>query len=129
MKRLAPLLLCGADPHRAAMRLGLPWLALLLAGCGSLDLWPFGESTAPPAERKPENAAEYRCDQARRFYVRNLQDGALWLILPDRQIRLERSSGAAGGRYGAGRVVLELSGDTAALADPPLTYSGCKRAG
>jgi membrane-bound inhibitor of C-type lysozyme len=102
-------------------------LALLLAGCGGVSLWPFGGSGGgTELSRAPKNATEYRCDGGRSFWVRNLEDGAVWLIAPDREIRLARA--AAAGRYSAGRVVLELSGDEASLADPPASFSGCKRA-
>ncbi len=103
-------------------------LALLLAGgCGGIDLWPFGESESSEQSRKPQNAAEYRCDGGRAFFVRNLEGGAVWLIAPDREIRLDKLPGE--GRYGVGRVLLEISGSAATLADPPAQFSGCKRAG
>jgi hypothetical protein len=104
-------------------------LAVLhLAGCGtsSLSLPYFGEPTGQERDRRPANATEYRCDGNRRFYVRSLDAGALWLIAPDREIRLEK---LAEGRWGVGRVVLEMSGNDAQLTDPPATFTGCKRAG
>jgi membrane-bound inhibitor of C-type lysozyme len=104
----------------------LPLLfALMLAGCGSVNLWPFG-GRGTELSRTPPNATEYRCESGRGFWVRNLEDGAVWLIAPDREIRLAKAGAA--GRYSAARVVLEISGDEAALTDPPVTFSGCKRA-
>jgi len=100
-------------------------VALLLAGCGGVSLWPFG-SGGTELSRAPANATEYRCDGGRAFWVRNLEDGAVWLIAPDREIRLAKAGAA--GRYSTGRVVLELSGEQAALTDPPASFSGCKRA-
>lgn len=103
-------------------------LALLLAGCESVNvgkLWPFGEG-ATEVSRKPANAAEYLCDGNRRFYVRPLEGGAVWLIAPDREIRLEKLAGE--GRYGVGRVELELGGQGATLTDPPgAPFTGCKK--
>jgi hypothetical protein len=99
--------------------------ALTLAGCGGASLWPFGTSEKEQS-RKPANATEYRCADARTFYVRNLDGGAVWLIAPDREIRLDRQ---ADGRYGAGRVLLEIGGDGATLTDPPAVFMNCKRAG
>lgn len=104
--------------------LALPFA--LLAGCGGINLWPFGESGATELSRKPANAAEYRCDGGRGFFVRNLEDGAVWLIAPDREIRLPRLG--QGTSYGVGRIVLQLDGQNAALADPPANFTGCKRA-
>jgi hypothetical protein len=98
--------------------------ALFLAGCGGVSLWPFGGGGAE-LSRTPANATEYRCEGGRGFWVRNLDDGAVWLIAPDREIRLVKAGAA--GRYTAGRVVLELSGEDASLADPPASFSGCKR--
>jgi hypothetical protein len=61
--------------------------------------------------------------------VRTVDAGAVWLIAPDREIRLEKLPGAESGRYGVGKVLLEISGDNAALLDPPTQFAGCKRAG
>ena len=99
-------------------------LALTLAGCGSVSLWPFGESENEKS-RRPANATEYRCADAKAFFVRQLDGGAVWLIAPDREIRLDKQ---ADGRYGVGRVLLEISGDGATLTDPPAVFAGCKRA-
>lgn len=118
--------------YRNGMRLRAPGLALLavaLAGCGTVDvnLWPFGESgPAEIARSGPVNAAEYRCADGKRFHVRMLESGDVWLFAPDRGIRLERVS-TAQGRYAVGKVTLELSGDTATLIDPPATYADCKK--
>jgi len=105
-------------------------LSLLLAGGCSSDsvssLWPFGDSDTPEASRKPANATEYRCDGGKGFYVRSLDAGAVWLIAPDREIRLDK---LPDGRYGVGRVALEIDADRAQLSDPPALFSNCKRAG
>jgi hypothetical protein len=101
-------------------------LLLLLSGCSSVSLWPFGESETKEHSRKPANATEYRCADAKGFYVRNLEGGAVWLIAPDREIRLDKQ---ADGRYGVGKVELDISGDGATLTDPPSVFMNCKRAG
>ena len=100
----------------------------LLPGCsgGSVNLWPFGEPRAVESDRKPANATEYQCPGSRPIYVRNLDDGAVWLIAPDREIRLEKS--ATAGAYTAGKVRLEISPQGATLFDPPAQFIGCKRA-
>jgi hypothetical protein len=101
---------------------------VLVAGCStpSLSLPYFGEPRGEERDRRPANATEYGCEGNRKFYVRNLDGGAVWLIAPDREIRLEKLSE---GRWGVGRVVLELSGSEARLTDPPAQFAGCKRAG
>ena len=103
-------------------------LAALLPGCGSVSVWPFGESGSKEISRKPADATEYRCVGGKTFYVRNLDGNAVWLIAPDREIRLEKPAGAAGMTYAAGKVRLEISAGDATLADPPAQFVGCKRA-
>jgi len=112
--------------HPAAAAL-LALAPILLAGCGGFSLWPFGEGGGTELSRKPANAAEYRCESGKGFFVRDLDAGAVWLIAPDREIRLDKLPGAETGRYGAGKVVLEISGQNAALLDPPTQFAGCKR--
>ena len=99
---------------------------LLLAGCGGVSLWPFGEPQAREADRKPANATEYRCDGGKVFYVRGLDADSVWLIAPDREIRLARQGE---GRWGVGRVLLETGAEGAMLTDPPAQFANCKRAG
>jgi hypothetical protein len=105
--------------------LGILFCALTLGGCGGISLWPFGEGGASEISRKPANSAEYRCDGGRVFYVRNIDGGAVWLYAPDREIRLEKK---AEGRWGVGRVELEMTGQAATLIDPPGQFTGCKKA-
>jgi hypothetical protein len=62
------------------------------------------------------------------FYVRSLDANAVWLIAPDREIRLDKPAGATGMTYVAGRVRLEITGEDATLVDPPAQFAGCKRA-
>jgi len=104
------------------------FLAVLLAGCGSISVWPFGESGSKEISRKPADATEYRCVGGKAFYVRNLDGNAVWLIAPDREIRLEKPAGAAGMTYAAGKVRLEINAGDATLVDPPAQFVGCKRA-
>jgi hypothetical protein len=103
-------------------------LCALLSGCGGASLWPFGSSGASEASRKPANAAEYQCDNRQVFYVRTLDASAVWLIAPDREIRLEKSTGAGEVVYTAGKVRLEITEKNATLLDPPAQFLGCKRA-
>ena len=60
------------------------------------------------------------------MYVRQLEGGAVWLIAPDREIRLDKK---AEGRYGFGRVELDIDKDRLDLIDPPTNRVNCKRAG
>jgi len=114
--------------NRCARSAALALVPFLLAGCGGFSVWPFGDSRSTEASRKPADATEYRCDGAKGFFVRPLDAGAVWLIAPDREIRLTKTRDVQGARYVAGRVVLEITGETATLLDPPANFSGCKRA-
>ncbi len=104
------------------------FLASMLGGCGGINLWPFGESGSTEVSRKPANATEYRCEAGKVFYVRNLDAGAVWLIAPDREIRLEKAAGSTDMVYATGKVRLEITAPTATLLDPPAQFLGCKRA-
>lgn len=98
----------------------------LLAACGDMKpkIWPFADSGPRERARDPANAREYACAGDKRFYIRSLEGGALWLILPEREVRLE---GLGGTRYGKGSLVLELGADGASLVDgAATTYAGCK---
>lgn len=103
---------------------------LLITGCGSINVWPFGESKLASVSRGPENATEYRCAGGKTFYVRYLDAGkAAWVILPDRQVRLDKATAAGDGRYTNGIAVLKIAADGAELTDGPVAYAACKSAG
>lgn len=102
----------------------------LLSGCGDMKIkvWPFGGDTAiQERSRRPANATEYQCAGGKRIYLRTLDGGnAVWLILPERELRLDRI-GAEGSRYGKGAMVLQLAGNDATLNDGAATpVTGCK---
>jgi hypothetical protein len=112
-----------------AWRPALLCLGLALAGCGDVKLWPFGGG---PTElsRAPADATAYRCEGGRQLYVRLLEGGAAaWVILPEREIRLEReSAGATNYAYRSTR--LEISGSEATLFERnAVTLGGCKSGG
>lgn len=102
-------------------------LALLLSGCGSMSVWPFGDDK-PKARSGPENATEYQCEGNKHFYVRYLENGNLaWLIYPDREVALNKSASGSGARYTNGTAVLEVNGSEASLKDGASTvFNGCK---
>lgn len=103
-------------------------MALLsLSACSSVsNLWPFGGEKYQDRSKAPPNSTAYQCAGGKRFYVRNLEDGAaVWLILPDREVRLDK---AGASRYSNGVAVLELSGGAANLSEGPATLKDCKAA-
>lgn len=98
--------------------------ALALAGCGSLDVLPFGDEKLTERPRGPANAAEFVCAGGKRFHVRYLDGDAAWLILPEREVRLDKGAGA--GRYGNGITTLAVDAGTATLTDRGTTLTDCK---
>jgi len=115
-------------PTRADLKGAAVLLTALLAGCGGINLWPFGEPGSTELSRKPSNATEYVCEGGKVFYVRALEAGAVWLIAPDREIRLEKTADSTAMAYGAGKVRLEIGAQNATLLDPPAQFLGCRRA-
>lgn len=108
---------------------GLVGIALLLAGCGDINVKkyiPFTSDAPQERSRTPANAAEYQCAGGKRFYVRTLEGGAsVWLILPEREVRLDKLD--SGSRYSNGIAVLELNGNEATLKDGAAApFTGCK---
>ena len=105
-------------------------LALLLAGCGSVRMWPFGEPDTGRAV-VPENAVQYRCAAGRSFWLRMLPGGDAWVILPEREFRLDKSANNPR-RFSAGTTTLDLGADAAAeaaLSDgTPQGMSSCRPA-
>jgi len=100
---------------------------LLLSACSTPDIkiWPFGGDKAVERSRIPANATEYQCAAGKRFYVRQLDGGnSVWLILPEREVRLDKSGTA--NRYSNGIAMLELNGAEAKLTDGTVTYANCK---
>ena len=121
-----------APPRRAPRLLRhIPALCLtiLASGCGGFNpvsLWPFGEGSQGREPGPPPNAVVYRCDANRSFYLRMLDNGAAWVILPEREFRLDKTAGAEG-RFGNGVAVLEIKAEVATLSDGPAqSYTGCR---
>ncbi|MCM2290143.1 MAG: MliC family protein [Sulfuritalea sp.] len=107
-------------------------VAVMLAGCGDINVkkyLPFGgDSTIQERPRTPANAVEYQCAGNKRFFLRTLEGGAaVWLILPERELRLDRLGAGEGTRYSKGNTVLELGGAEATLTDGATpSFTGCK---
>jgi hypothetical protein len=111
---------------------GVAGVALLLAACGEVNVrkyLPFGGDTATPERsRTPPNSIEYQCTGGKRFHLRTLDGGAaVWLILPEREVRLERFGST--GHYGKGNTVLELNGAAAVKDGATTIFADCKTGG
>ena len=99
-------------------------LAAALSGCGGGASALFFGGDAPEISRKPPNSTEYRCDGGAVLYLRRQGNDSVWLIAPDREIRLDKKPS---GRYAFGRVELDIDGDRIDLIDPPVNQVNCKR--
>ena len=103
-------------------------LSLLVAGCESMGIASLLGEKNLERSRVPANSITYQCQGGKRFYLRYLDNGAAaWVILPEREFRLDRVSADAGTRYGNGKAVLTVNGDEIALSDgPTVSYAACK---
>ena len=103
-------------------------LSTLLAGCGSMKIWPFGEDEVKELPGQPPNSTAYECEGGKKFYVRMLDQGnTAWLILPLREVGLAKTESASGVRYSNGISTLHLKGEEAILEESPDNlYKSCK---
>ena len=119
--------------HRIKHSAALACATLLLAACSSvsLDALPFGGVKEQDTSRAPAGATAYQCEGGKRLYVRYLDNGsAAWVILPEREFRLNKTDSAAGTRYSNGSATLEVDAGAAKLADgSSVTHAGCKPSG
>lgn len=106
----------------------IPVVSLLLGGCADMSIPSLLGEKNLERSRVPVNSVTYQCEGNKRFYLRYLDNGAAaWVILPEREFRLDKVSADSGTRYGNGKAVLTVNGDEAALSDgPTINYAGCK---
>lgn len=118
--------------HRIARIAALTVAAstLLLGACSSVsvDLWPFGGGKELDLSRAPAGATAYACEGGRRLFVRYLDNGAAaWVILPEREFRLNKVTPGGGPRYSNGSATLDVKDNEATLFDGAKpTHAGCK---
>jgi membrane-bound inhibitor of C-type lysozyme len=109
----------------------LPAFALfstLLAGCESMSMPSLFGGGAVERSRVPPNSTAYQCTGGKRLYIRYIDNGAAaWVILPEREFRLDKVAGEGGARYSSGNAVLTVNGDEVNLSDgPAVSYAACK---
>ena len=100
---------------------------LLLGGCADMSIPSLLGEKNLERSRVPANSITYQCQGGKRFYLRYLDSGAAaWVILPEREFRLDRVAGDGGTRYGNGKAVLTVNGEEVALSDgPTVSYAAC----
>jgi membrane-bound inhibitor of C-type lysozyme len=102
--------------------------AVMLAGCsGGWLPWSSssGESGVP---RTPPGAKAYACEGGKRLLVRFESDAkSAWVIYPDREFRLDRTTSASGERYSNGSTTLATKDDEATLDESGgVQFARCK---
>lgn len=103
-------------------------LAVFAAGCGTVEkLWSGG-----PAERSrvPAGVTEFVCDGNRILRVRfESGEKSAWVVLPEREFRLDAVPGGPAGRYSNGRNTLNATTTAASLEEGSnVAFANCKRA-
>ncbi len=114
-----------------ASALALVCATALLCACSSVNQWLFGGAQEQDLSRAPPGATAYQCEASKRFFVRYLDGGAsAWVILPDREFRLNKVDSATGARYSNGASTLETSAGVTTLRDSAtVTHANCKTSG
>ncbi len=115
--------------YRLTRAAALACISLMLSACSSISLWPFGSDQERDTTRPPAGATAYQCDNSKHLFVRYLDNGAAaWVILPEREFRLNKAS--SGNSYSNGSDALELKDNVATLWDGAnVSYAGCKARG
>jgi len=120
--------------HRIALGAALACATLMLSACSSVsvvNVWPFGGDKEQDPTRTPAGATAYQCVGGKRLFVRYLDNGAAaWVILPDREFRLNKAASTSGTSYSNGNATLDVKDGGATLSDgAAVTYAGCKASG
>ena len=111
---------------RIAVQAALIAFSLAAAGCGSTNLIPFMGDKQVERSRVPANSVTYQCAGGKRFYLRYLDNGAAaWVILPEREFRLDRVLNETS-KYGNGKAVLTVGDETSLVDGPTVSYLGCR---
>ena len=116
--------------HKSTQLAAILWLALALAGCGGISIWPFAGDAAPDRPSRLLNSTRYVCSGGKSFNVRMIDTGnAAWIIFPEREVRFDKAVNSPGTRYVKGAAVLELNCNQASLQDgPTLSFTNCQAA-
>jgi hypothetical protein len=101
-------------------------LSAVVYGCSG-TWWPFGGGSGGEGYRVPAGATEFACADGKRLIVRFAADRkSVWVILPEREFRLEQSGSDE--RFSNGISTLSLQADTANLdTEGSRQFADCKR--
>ena len=119
--------------HRITRAAALACASLMLSACSGVhvNLWPFRGDKEQDPSRTPAGATAYQCESGKRLFVRYLDNGAAaWVILPERESRLNKAASTSATRYSNGSATLDVIDNVATLADgAAVTHAGCKVSG
>lgn len=98
----------------------------VLTSCSSIGITnPFG-SKATTQPGVPKDSVAYLCQNNKSFYVQMQKNGDAWLIYPDHEVNLTRTSDNAN-RYTSGAIALLINGAETTLNDgEKVAYTACK---
>ena len=98
----------------------------VLPSCRTIGITnPFGSGNIEQS-RVPVNSTPYVCEGNKQFYVRMVSNGDAWLIYPDHEVSLAKSSDIAN-RFTSGVITLVINGAETTLNDgEKIAYTGCK---
>ncbi len=115
--------------HRITRTAAIACASLMLSACSSVNLWPFGSDKEQDSSRAPAGATAYQCEGGKRLFVRYLDNGAAaWVILPEREFRLNKAASGTG--YSNGSATLDIKDNVVTLLDGGKpTHAGCKTSG
>jgi hypothetical protein len=100
---------------------------VLIAGCSTIgEIWTGGPREQSRVRR---DATQLACDAGKTLMVRR-EPGSIWMILPDREFRLDAVQGA-GDRYSNGRTTLTIAGGSEVSVEEAGApqFSACRVAG
>ena len=103
-------------------------VAALLAGCSSSWLPWVKEERPTGAKWTPAGAKGYACEGGKRLLVRFESDGkSVWVIYPDRQLRLDRVTSASGEEWSRAGTTLSVKDGAATLIEgTAVQVTNCK---
>lgn len=101
---------------------------LLLCGCGTGRLLPWGAPEAAAVPRVPPGATAYECEGGKSLFVRFEREAkAAWIIHSAGEYRLDSIASSAGEQYGKGRTLLTVRDGVAELQEGGKTeLAACK---
>ena len=99
---------------------------MALAACSTVaSLWTGGPKEQP---RVREGALALGCDGGKTLLVRIDPGKSAWVILPEREFRLDAAAGTGESRYSNGRATLTATGEEMSFEEPGApSFTHCRK--